>query len=108
MDQIIEMIIMIDLINYANYFLAGFVGSAAAMLRGDNSETPKKELISMVVYNGIIGGFMGMFVTAYSDVIAFNYGVAGITGAVGIEKFIDFFKAFKHLKFVMEGDEDDK
>jgi hypothetical protein len=104
MDQIIELIVKIDLINYANYFLAGFVGSAAAMLRGGNSETPKKELISMVVYNGIIGGFTGMFVTAYSDVISFNYGVAGITGAVGIEKLISFLKALKDLKFIVEGD----
>lgn len=109
MDQIIEIIVQVDLINYANYFLAGFIGSAAGMLKGvSDGETPKKEIISHLIYNGIMGGFAGMLMTAYSDMISFNYAVSGIAGGVGIEKALEIVNVFKGLKISIKDDKNDK
>lgn len=106
MDRIIDIIVHVDLINYANYFLAGFIGSAAGMLRGvSNGETPKEEIISLMIFNGIMGGFIGMLMTAFSDMISFNYAVSGITGGVGIEKMLEILKLVKGLKILIKDDD---
>jgi len=109
MDQILELIIKIDIINYSNYFLVGFIGSAAGLLKGiSDKEIPKDKIIPFLIYNGIMGGFTGMLMTGVSESIAFNYAVSGIAGGAGIEKVIEFVNRLKGIKFSVEGDKDDK
>lgn len=100
MDRIINWIIFNDLINYSNFFLAAVIGSAGGImnkLADDDCEL--KEVFLRYASNAIIGGFVGMFATYFTDVQAVLYGVSGIVGGVGLKGFVitfnNFLEAFK-------------
>jgi len=108
MDRLINWIVYNDLINYANFFLASFIGSTGGILYDlAEGNCEKDKLPYIYLAHGIMGGFVGMIFTQFTDIKAVTYGISGFVGGVGLEKALYFFKSLKNLKITNEGDKND-
>lgn len=108
MDRLIDWIVYNDLINYANFFLASFIGSAAGVLHSlSNDKCEIKKLPYVYLSNGILGGFVGMVFTQFTNLDAVTYGIAGLTGGVGLKETLRILRMIEGFKITNEGDKDD-
>lgn len=110
MEEVLVWIVNSDLIEYINYFFAGFIGSLAGILRMVYEEDRRIgfwKLFQKTISNGIIGGFAGMFFTNFSDNEGFNFSISGLSGAMGFRKSVDFLLGFLE-SFAKGGKKNDK
>lgn len=116
MKKIIEWVLATDLINYANYFFAGFLGSIAWLLKEISEKQTEKiafwRLLLRAISNGILGGFAGLLITNFFKTKSFNYGISGLAGFLGTGNTIKaleyFIKNMTEGKIVIEKEERDE